>query len=141
MTSGGGAFLEVAQSLWKEVCTSGKYYKYGGTSIPATGPYIDCSAFVSWVMYEYGYDEFSGWQKWTGWWMNESANMANRYGWGGIDFGPKENIVVEASGGRLLAYDCGNTSANWNGTDGSPADKSWFLNDSRPGKIFRVTDP
>lgn len=163
MTLGGGAFLEVAQSVWEEVCTSGKYYTYGGTSIPATGPSIDCSAFVSWVMYEYGYDEFSGWQKWTGWWMDESADMANQYGWEVIDLAPYENpvdilqpgdiyvrhlgssghmnIVAEVSGGTLWAYDCGNESANWNGTDGSPVDKSWFLNDSRPGKIFRVTDP
>ena len=165
MTLGGGAFLEVAQSVWEEVCTSGKYYTYGGTSIPATGPSIDCSAFVSWVMYEYGYDEFSGWQKWTGWWMDESADMADKYGWEVIEVGPYENpvdilqpgdiyvrhlgssghmnIVAEVSGGTLWAYDCGNESANWNGTDGSPLDKSWFLNDSkhRPGKIFRVTDP
>ena len=166
MTAVGGDFLEVALEVWTEVCTSGKFTTYGGASIPCTGPTIDCSAFVSWVMYEYGYDEFAGGQKWTGWWMDQSDAMAQKYGWEVIELAPGENagdilepgdiyvrhrgnkghmdICVEVNGSEYLAYDCGDTGAGWNGTDGSPIHENYFLTDStqnRPGKIFRVTKP
>lgn len=161
-SEGNGEFLEVAKEVWTEVCTSGRFTTYGGSSIPCNGPTIDCSSFVSWVLYEYGYTEFEGGQTNTGGFMN--TDWTAKYGWEQISVGSGENpidilqpgdifvrngggthhvtLVVEVTDdGRILCYDCGNTSANWNGTDGSPMDKSYFLTESGAGKIIRVTEP
>ena len=161
-SEGNGEFLEVAKEVWTEVCTSGRFTTYGGSSIPCNGPTIDCSAFVSWVLYEYGYTEFEGGQ--TNTWGLMDTDWTAKYGWEQIPVGSGENpidilqpgdifvrngggthhvtLVVEVTDdGRILCYDCGNTSANWNGTDGSPMDKSYFLTESGEGKIIRVTEP
>lgn len=158
-SGGNGDFLSVAGNVWKTVCTSGRYTIYGGASIPVKGPTIDCSSFASWVIYEYGYTEFAGYQKNTSAFLN--TNWNSKYGWEEIPVGASENpasklqpgdllvrvgngthhitLVVEVTGdGRLLAYDCGNSKANWNGTDGSPVDKTYFLKVNAPGKIIRV---
>jgi hypothetical protein len=49
-------------------------------------------------------------------------------------------IIAEVNNGDVTAYDCGNAS-NWLGHNGSPHTANWFLADSRPGKIIRVTEP
>lgn len=160
-SEGNGEFLEIAEQVWREVCTSGKFTKYGGSSIPCKGPTIDCSSFVSWVLYQYGYTEFGGAQVTSQGFKN--TNWSKKYGWEEITVGSGENpidilqpgdifvrngsgthhvtIVAEIQNGKILCYDCGNTSANWNGTDGSPVDKSYFLTKSGEGKIIRVTAP
>lgn len=157
--SAGGDFLETAKKVWMEVCTSGKFTKYGGSSIPCRGPTIDCSAFVSWVLYEYGYTEFAGGQTNTEGFKNTNWNQ--KYGWEEIAVGSGENpydilqpgdifvrhgngthhvtLVVEKKDGKIYSYDCGNTSAKWNGTDGSPFDETYFLTKVGAGKIIRVT--
>lgn len=159
--SSGGDFLNKAKDVWMQVCTSGKYTRYGGSSIPCQGPTIDCSSFVSWVLYEYGYTEFAGWQTTTVGFMHTNWNQ--RYGWEEIPVGSGENpadklqpgdifvregggthhatLVVEVKDGRLYSYDCGSTKAKWNGTDGSPFDQTYFLTASGAGKIIRVTPP
>lgn len=159
---GNGDFLEVAKEVWMEVCTSGRYTTYGGSNIPCTGPTIDCSSYVSWVLYEYGYTEFAGGQANTQ--IFYETDWTAKYGWEQISVGSGENpidilqpgdlfvrygsgthhitLVVEITDdGRILCYDCGSTSANWNGTDGSPMDKSYFLTKAGAGKIMRVTEP
>lgn len=156
--SSNGDFLAVAKKLWNTVCTSGKYTQYGGASIPVKGPRIDCSSFVSWCLYEYGYTEFAPYQTDTSTFL--STNWNKKYGWEEISVGSGENpintlkpgdifvrngsgthhvtIVAEIKNGKLYSYDCGNTSANWNGTSGAPADKSYFLTEVGQGKIIRV---
>ncbi len=151
-------FLAVAKKLWNKVCTSGKYTRYGGSSIPVKGPSIDCSSFVSWCLYEYGYKEFAPSQTSTS--ILFSTNWNKKYGWEEVSVGSGENpikklqpgdifvrhgsgthhvtIVAEIKNGKLYSYDCGNTSASWNGTSGAPVDKSYFLTEVGQGKIIRV---
>ena len=163
-TSSGDAsdFLEVAKKCWVEVCTSGRYTSYGGSGIPAKGPAIDCSAYVSWVLYEYGYKDFKGGQ--TSSQLFYQTNWKNKYGWKEIKVGSGENpkdklqpgdifvrygsgthhvtIVESIKNGKLYAYDCGN-SDNWlvKGRNGNSIDRSYFLTEQGDGKIIRVTAP
>lgn len=162
---GSSDFLKTAEKVWKEVSTSGRYPTYGGSSVPCKGPTIDCSSFVSWVLYEYGYKEFAGAQHVTQQFYNTNWNA--KYGWTEIAVGRGENpsskfkpgdifvrdsgnndghvqIVVSVQNGKVMTYDCGDpTAKTWNNSGGNPVDGTWFSNDSlaRPGKIIRVTKP
>lgn len=153
---GGGEFYNVAKEVWTEVCQ--RFTSYGGTSIPPSGTTIDCSAYVSWVLYEYGYEEFAGWQRNTETFLN--TNWNDLYGWEEVSVGAGENpidqlrpgdifvryngnvhhvlIVAEISNGNLMAFDCGNTN-NWLGKNGEPTQKNYFLTSNAPGKIIRPT--
>lgn len=51
---GNGEFLDVAYECWKIVCEKNPTYGMVGVNIPWDAPTIDCSSFVSWVLYEYG---------------------------------------------------------------------------------------
>ena len=156
-TSAGGDFLAVAEKIWKKICNGN--YSYGGSSIPCTGTTVDCSSYVSWVLYEYGYDDFKGGQHCTMHFKN--TNWTSKYGWQEINVGaglnpyssiqpgdifvrdPGNNdghvtLVVRKESGKIYCYDCGNSN-NWRGNStGSALDKSYMLTDSRPGKIIRV---
>lgn len=156
--SSGGEFLSVAEEVWKKVCS--EFTTYGGTSIPPSGRTIDCSAYVSWVLYEYGYTEFEGRQHTTNDFMSKNFNQV--YGWQEISIGSGQNpinqlqpgdifvrygngthhmlIVKEIKDGRLLCYDCGDES-NWLGKNGKPTDSTYFLTETGNGKIIRVTSP
>ncbi len=156
-----GDILSLAASLWQQVVNGS--YSYGGTSIPPNGSTIDCSSFVSWVLYEFGYDDFQGYQHITQQFVN--TNWQETYGWQEISFGANEDvtsqlqpgdILVRDSGdnnghmniiasveadGTVMAYDCGSAN-NWRNSDGGPVAKNNFAkSDSRPGKIIRVTKP
>lgn len=161
-TNSGGDFLEVAKQCWVRVCTSGKYTTYGGTSIPAKGPSIDCSSYASWVLYEYGYKDFKGLQHTAQ--SFYKTNWKKKYGWKEIPVGSGQNpkdklqpgdifvrygagthhvtIVESIKKGKLYAYDCGNSS-NWlvKGGKGNSIDRSYFLTEQGAGKIIRVTPP
>lgn len=158
----GGDFLNVAAETWKKVCEMDP--DYGGASIPITGETIDCSSYVSWVLYNYGYTEFGGWQTTSQLFYNTDWNV--KYGWQEIKVASKENpinmlkpgdifvryegtgkgqthhvlIVAEISDGKLMAFDCG-SKTSWSGNStASPKNKSYFLTESGAGKIIRVTD-
>lgn len=161
-TTSGGDFLEVARTCWETICNSGKYTTYGGTSIPAKGPNIDCSSYVSWVLYQYGYQDFKGWQHTAQTFYQ--TNWKKKYGWEEISVGSGQNpkdqlqpgdifvrygagthhvlIVESMKNGKLYAYDCGN-STNWlvRGKGGHSIDRSYFLTTVGNGKIIRVTAP
>lgn len=157
-----GDFLTVAEKLWKEkIWHSGK--TYGGSSVPCTGGTIDCSSFVSWVLYEYGYKEFGGGQTVTQ--IFYLTNWNAKYGWKEFNLAGGENpisylqpgdlivrdpgnnnghitLVAKIEGDKILCYDCGN-SLNWQSrsVNGEPIDKSYMLTDNRTGKVIRVTPP
>lgn len=157
-------FLSVAQRLWKKVATGNFSYTKTGTSIPVTGHVIDCSSYVSWVLYEYGYEEFKGWQHTT---LNlVNTNWQEKYGWTEIIVAANEdvseklqpgdilvrdngeggkyghvNIIDRVEEGKVYAYDCGGEN-NWKASSGEAIDKTSFAkNDNRSGKIIRVTKP
>lgn len=160
-SGGGGDFLAVAQNIWKKICNGN--YSYGGSSIPCTGSTVDCSSYVSWVLYEYGYTDFKGGQHCTKQFKNTNWNQ--KYGWQEINVAADENpynklqpgdlfvrdngnndghitLVVRKENGAIYCYDCG-SSDSWRGnTNAEAVDKSWMLTDSkkhRSGKIIRVT--
>ena len=156
-----GDFLKLAADLWGVIVNGS--YTYGGSSVPVSGSTVDCSSFVSWVLYEYGYNDFKGYQHITQQFVN--TDWSSEYGWEEVTFNEYEdvtsmlkpgdilvrdpgnnnghmNIIAEVTeDGTVLAYDCGATK-NWKNSDGGPIDKSWFAKkDSRKGKIIRVTKP
>ena len=154
-----GDFLKTAERVWADVYS--RFTTYGGSyNIPPTGKTIDCSAFVSWVLYEYGYTEEFNHQHVTQTFY--LTNWNEKYGWEEIKVAAGEdvtsklqpgdilvrdpgnnkghmNITATNNNGTILAYDCG-ASSNWKNSGGGPVDKTRFAkSDSRPGKIIRVT--
>ena len=160
---GDGEFLNVAYEVWLEVCQ--RFTSYGGSTTPPSGTQIDCSGYVSWVLYEYGVatgnnhlvQEFQGWQHTT-----ETLKTVDweRMGFevipvaGGQDVrsilqpgdildrsvGDGANghtqIVVEVKDGVVYTYDCG-SSSHWLGKNGEPYISNFAASDSRPGIIIR----
>lgn len=76
-----GSFLQIAKTCHDYLKVNNYYYSSAenkrrgyaydnedstGSCIPkpyeGEGNYIDCSAYVTWVLYEYGYKELKGWQ-------------------------------------------------------------------------------
>lgn len=154
----GDGILGIASQIWRQVATSGVFTSYGAANgIPPSGPSIDCSGFVSWVLYEYGYKEEFYYQHSTSALMNTNWNA--KYGWTEIPISSRQditnlvqpgdiivrvgegvhhcNIVVSVNNGRLLAYDCGNRES-WLNSGGNPVDKTYFLTCKGNGKIIRV---
>ena len=160
-----GTLLETGTACWQEIVNGGYVYWKEGTPIPPVGTgHIDCSSFVSWILYEYGYDDFGGGQHCTGDFMTQDYKTA--YGWEIIDVAAGENckdklqagdILVRDDGGgegahghvqfiysiepdgTVLTYDCGDTS-HWvkENENGYASD---FYADSRPGRIIRIENP
>ena len=163
----GGEFLEVAGELWQYICDHPEMFpRYGGAAggFPTKGPTIDCSAYVSWVLYNCGYSEFS-YQHCTTWFIGNADACADKYGWeiikvskgqdvsdilqagdilvrdtGAGGGGGHMNIAVSVENNVLMAYDCGGASS-WLTAKGEAVDKSYFLADSskegRAGVIIR----
>jgi len=164
---GKGEILGVAEECWKEVCSKNPVYSMTGCAIPwdTNSGHIDCSAFVSWVLYEYGVasgndalaNEFRGGQHNT-----ESLKTVDwdKLGFEVIPVGAGENvvnkiqpgdildrstgggasghvqIVVEVKDGVVYTYDAGDQS-HWAGMNGKPYVSSFAASDSRPGIIIR----
>lgn len=160
---GNGEFLDVAYEIWLEVCK--RFTSYGGSETPPTGTQIDCSGYVSWVLYQYGVvtgdddlvKEFKGWQHTT-----ETLKTVpwDKFGFevipvaAGQDVRPilqpgdildrsvgdgasgHTQIIVEVKNGVVYTYDCGSAS-HWIGKNGEPYISNFAASDSRPGIIIR----
>lgn len=92
-TVNGGTVVQNAVKIHKQVRTSGKYSYNNGSNkpVPVNPPYIDCSSYVSWVMYESGFKDFKGGQK------TSSTFASNPWGWEVVS---KNN----AKAGDILVY-------------------------------------
>lgn len=157
----GTEVLEVARNVWREVCS--RFTTYGSMhSIPpsANARTIDCSAYITWVLYELGYKDFNRQYDTRSFY---STNWNAKYGWTEISVRSGESpvdilqpgdifvryegknagethhilIVERIENGRLYAYDCGSVS-NWRNSGGNSVDKTYFLTESGPGKIIRI---
>lgn len=132
-TIGGDGILEVAKNCHDAIADSGRF-TYGATSagIPIDverHTQVDCSGYVSWVLYEAGYEEMAGGQHST---KNSSLGaFGKEKDWEVItDYSQLEpgdicfwrgtldgndpghvNIFVETDGKAYYFYDCGSTSA------------------------------
>lgn len=159
----GSDLLTVAERLWKQVYNGGFTYSSSSSKkIPITGNKIDCSAFVTWILYESGMTQFGGYQLKTKDFMEydwealgatvidvkAGENVVNKLQPGDIlvrtpvsngkaGYG-HVNITAYVSNGKVYAYDCGSTS-NWTNSGGKAVDKTYFAKDSRPGKIIRFS--
>lgn len=156
------SFLSTARSVYSKIVSGDKNFTYHqGNNIPLTGTYCDCSSYVSWVLLEYGYEDFKGWQHTTAYFMGSGVK---KYNWditdykAGTDISPfvkpgdiivrranghgHTNIIASVNGNNILAYDCGNSNRVKNGKypDGSPT-LNFLKNDKRPARIIRVTKP
>ena len=130
---GGGDFLEVAKQCHDYLVQNNYYYSSAanksagryvydaestGSSIPkpypGEGNYIDCSAYVTWVLYEYGYKDLGPGQEST----RTLLGLAQRKGWtvkdgsqaqaGDIVLIPRYHTAIYAGNGQF--YDCGSTN-------------------------------
>ncbi len=165
-TTKNSSFLTIAHELWKQV-TDGNYVYTNGNKIPVDGRHIDCSTYVDWVLYQYGYSDFGGYQKVTQWFV--TTDLHAKYGWTEIPVAAGEdvtsklqpgdilvrdpgnnnghmNIIAEIrSDGSVWGYDCGDTS-NWTSSRGGKVYNvsSFVKGDAwgggRPGKIIRVSN-
>ena len=160
---GNGEFLDVAYEIWLEVCQ--RFTSYGGSTTPPSGTQIDCSGYVSWVLYQYGVvtgddalvREFQGWQHTT-----ESLKTVpwEQFGFEVIPVAAGQDvtsilqpgdildrsvgtgasghtqIIVEVKNHVVYTYDCGSAS-HWLGRNGEPYISSFASTDSRPGIIIR----
>ncbi len=165
----GATLVETATNCWKYIVDNGSTYTYAGASIPITsGTTVDCSSYVSWVLYEYGYDDFEGGQHDT--YAFKETNWNELYGWQEfeipsgscpVDLQPGDMIVrhegysgdelagthhitfvVEVEGDSIKCFDCGSED-NWTCAEaqgGNPVDKSYFLTASGDGKVIRIED-
>lgn len=114
--------LEKAAECKSYVATNGfTYGPTGNVPITTTGGTVDCSGFVSWVMYEAGYKSGFGGHQW-----NVSKFAANSFGWEVITsfdaIQPGDLIIMNDSNGVYqghiqiyagndLYYNCGYTDA------------------------------
>ena len=132
ITNGQG-LVEVAKRCHDAIAQSGRF-SYGATSggIPidvTTDTTVDCSGYVSWVLYEAGYKDMAGGQhnthndtlgaygKGKGWDVITSTDELKPGDicfWGGTLNGAEPyhvNIYVGEESGKKLYYDCGCQSA------------------------------
>ena len=163
--SSGTKVLPVAEKLWHQVVSGDFHYNAENTEqIPINGNLIDCSSYVSWVLYEMGYKDFAGNQHRTKNFME--TDWHKKYGWTEIPVAAGENvtskvkpgdiivrtnvakngkvgyghvsIIAAIENGNVYSYDCGDESL-WRNSKGGPQNMTWFMKDSRPGKIIRIT--
>lgn len=156
------SFLQTAKNVWDRMVLGNLNFVYhNGNTIPVQNNLCDCSTYVSWVIYEFGYKDWAGWQRTT--YNLYNTNYNQLYGWeeyyypGNTDLTnivKPGDIIVRRSGGEghtdivasvsdgvVRAYDCGSTEAvtNHKYPDGYP--NPGFLKDEgkfRPAKIIKV---
>ena len=160
------SFQGVAKTLWQKIVTGNhesftySTTSYEATHIPLTGTQCNCSSYVSWVLYEYGLNEFKGTQKRTKFFYND--DWEKYYGWTVIKFGKGEDItnlvksgdivvrtpldkagkakpghvaiIAEAKGNATTAYDCGKTENVEKDKYPNGRPEKWFLGSKHDGK-------
>lgn len=124
-----GDILAVAKQLHDYVrdnrFTYGSHYNIKDLGSGTESKVIDCSAYVSWVLYELGYQEF-GTQKSSSWFKSNGQRLCNEYGWQMItpvnsstlqpgdilvvyEAGGSHHVEIYAGNGR--SYSCGSNSS------------------------------
>ena len=154
--------IDIAKQEWLKIVHGNFHYsKTHSDTIPLKPNSVDCSSYVSDVLYYFGYTDFAGKQHRTKNFM--ATNWNKKYGWTEIPIAGGEDatsllkpgdifvrtnvsngkvgyghvtFIVAIENGKVYAYDCG-SSSHWQ-TE-SPITLGKFLKDKRPGKIIRVT--
>ena len=140
-----GSIVQKAVECHKYLRINGFTYAQAGISIPITGKgkTVDCSSFVSWVLYEAGYKDFAGPQE------NSRTFNANRWGWQQVSVSEAQpgdilvysghvEIMAADAGDRFRVYNCGgNASINASGTAELPESSSSAHTKAQILKILR----
>lgn len=144
--TGSGGIVEKAVECHRYLRENGYYYAQAGVNIPITGSgrTIDCSSFVSWVLYEAGYTEMEGYQQ------TSATFRDNKWGWQEVSVSEAQpgdlllysghvEIVAGDAGDRFLVYNCGgNESINAQGTAELPeSSRSGYTK----GQILKILRP
>lgn len=150
-------FLGNAKRIWQKIYNEKYSYNFSATP-PYNNGVIDCSAYVSWVLSESGYNvgrlnteglKAYDWAKAGVEVIDVAAgeNVVSKLQAGDIlvrsDGGGAyghTNITVSVENGTVWAYDCGDAS-NWLNSGGNPINATWFASGGgggRAGKIIRI---
>lgn len=144
--SSGGIIVEKAIECHAYLRTNGYTYAQAGISVPITSSVktVDCSSFVSWVLYEAGFSEFKGHQKTSG------VFYSNPWGWEEISVSQAQpgdilvysghvEIVAGEGSDRFRVYNCGgNESIKAEGTSDLPESSN---SEYSKGKITKILRP
>ena len=141
-----GSIVQKAVECHQYLRTNGYTYAQAGVNIPITGngrKTIDCSSFVSWVLYEAGYEEMKGYQQ------TSYTFLANKWGWQEVSVNEAQpgdllvysahvEIVAGDAGSKFLVYNCGgNASINAAGTPDLPESSTSGYMKSQVLKVLR----
>lgn len=143
--SGAGGIVEKAIECHKFLREKGFHYAQAGVNIPITGNgrTIDCSSYVSWVLYEAGFKDLEGYQQ------TSYTFLANRWGWQEVSVSQAQpgdiliysghvEIMAADAGDRFRVYNCGgNSSINASGTAEYPESSISGRSKSQILKILR----
>lgn len=116
---GNATIVENAIRCHRYLRENGFKYAQAGANIPITSKNgtIDCSSYVSWVLYESGFSQFKGYQK------TSSVIRANSWGWAEVSksealpgdilcYNGHVEIVAKCLGnGKFRVYNCGSNGA------------------------------
>lgn len=141
----GGIVVEKAIECHAYLRENGFRYAQAGINVPITGKggTVDCSSYVSWVLYEAGFTEFEGYQKTSG------VFTSNPWGWEEVSVSEAQpgdivtysghvEIIAADAGDRFRVYNCGDDKTiQTAGTDEYPetcvsANKNTVLKIIRP---------
>lgn len=142
----GGPIIEKAIECHAYLRENGYTYAQAGINIPITSSVrtVDCSSYVSWVLYEAGFTEFEGYQK------TSAVFTSNPWGWQEVSVSEAQpgdiitysghvEIVAGDAGDRFRVYNCGgNESISSPGTDELPESS---ISGYTKGNILKVIRP
>ncbi len=149
--------LDIAQDVWQII--EKEKFEYGGASTIPADKKIDCSSYVTWVLYELGFTEEFSTQRTTKYFYETDFN--EKYKWEEIEVGEKEDVTSKLEAGDILVRDDGTNNGHilivaknesgtiyaysagkandWLNSNGEPIDMTTFAkSDNRAGKIIRI---
>lgn len=98
----GKTFLEIAKQCHDYINANNfKYVNGNRIPYPNGTNYTDCSAYISWVIYEFGYTEFAGTQHTSAWFM---GNGPKTKGWVVLDASQAKPGDILAKYGHVEIY-------------------------------------
>lgn len=120
------SYIATIDNCWERLFKNGKNIKYGAAGNvvpydwsaenwnPQSRGRADCSSFVSWTLYEYGYDEFGGEQHYT-WDYTDQNNLERwkkEYGWEYNTYANGGEAAKNVKAGDIVAFNGSNDKSS-----------------------------